>query len=162
MISSSVRLNGATPMANFLRYWLPVLFWMALIFTASADTQSYRHSSIYFEPLLRWLFPQMPPTQVEAIHHIFRKSCHLAEYAILAWLFWRAIRKPVKNDPRPWLWPEAGLALALVFTYAASDELHQVFVPTRTAHVTDVLIDTTGGAAALLLLWLRRKIFKPS
>lgn len=149
-------------MANFFRYWLPVLFWMAVVFTASADTQSYQHSSIYFEPLIRWLFPQMPPAQVEAIHHVFRKCCHLTEYAILAWLVWRAIRKPVKNDPRPWLWPEAGLALAFVFMYAASDELHQVFVPTRTAHVTDVLIDTTGGAAALLLLWLRRKIFKPS
>jgi len=66
----------------------------------------------------------------------------------------------VKNDPRPWLWPEAGLALAIVFAYAASDELHQVFVPTRTPLVSDVLIDTSGGAVALLLLWLRRKIFQ--
>jgi VanZ family protein len=68
----------------------------------------------------------------------------------------------VKKDPRPWRWAEAGLALAIVFAYAAGDELHQVFVPSRTAQVSDVLIDTSGGAAALLLLWLRRKVFNPS
>ena len=134
---------------------------MALVFSASADAQSFRHSSKYFEPLLRWLFPHLSPAQVEMLHHGFRKTCHLTEYAILAWLFWRAIRKPVKHDPRPWLWTEAGLALAIVFLYAAGDELHQAFVPSRTAQVSDVLIDTCGGAVALLLLWLRWKILKP-
>ena len=136
---------------------------MLLVFSASADAHSYQHSSRYFEPLLRWLFPHMTWVQVEELHHAFRKCCHLTEYAILAWLFWRAIRKPVKNDPRPWLWPEAGLVLAIVFAYAATDELHQVFVPSRTPLVSDVLIDTSGGAAALLLLWLLglgRKRFK--
>jgi VanZ family protein len=157
MISPSVRQHGAGPVSSFIRYWLPVLIWMTLVFSASADAQSYRHSSIYFEPLLRWLFPHMPQSQIEAIHHAFRKCCHLTEYAILAWLLWRAIRKPVKNDPRPWLWPEAGLALAIVFLYSASDELHQVFVPTRTGQVSDVLVDTAGGAIGLLLLWLRKK-----
>ena len=161
MCSPSVRQPGAGAVSNFLRYWLPVLFWMALVFSASADAQSFHHSSIYFEPLLRWLFPHLPPSQIEAIHHAFRKCCHLTEYAILAWLFWRGIRKPVKNDPRPWRWSEAGLALAIVFAYAASDELHQAFVPTRTAQVSDVLVDTSGGAAGLLLLWMRHKFFKP-
>ena len=102
MISPSVRPNGAGPFSSFIRYWLPVLFWMTLVFSASADAQSFHHSSIYFEPLLRWLFPQLSPAQVEAIHHVFRKGCHLTEYAILAWLLWRAIRRPVKNDPRAW------------------------------------------------------------
>ena len=161
MSSSSACQNGAGPVANFLRYWLPVVVWMAMIFSASADTKSYQHSSLFFEPLMRWLFPHLPQSQIEAIHHLFRKCGHLTEYAVLAWLLWRAIRKPAKNDPRPWLWSEAGLALAVVFAYAASDELHQAFVPTRTALVSDVFIDTSGGAAALLLLWLRWKIFKP-
>ena len=59
-----------------------------------------------------------------------------------------------------WRWDEAGLALAIVFLYAASDELHQAFVPTRTALVSDVFIDTAGGAAGLLALWLARRIFQ--
>lgn len=94
------------------------------------------------------------------IHHLFRKCGHLTEYAILAGLLWRSIRQPEKSRPRPWRWDEAGLALALVLVYAASDEIHQIFVANRTALATDVLIDTSGGAVGLLLLWVAQKIFK--
>ena len=143
-----------------MKYWLPVGAWMILVFSASSDTQSYRHTSRFFEPLLHWLFPQMSPETVDGLHYIFRKVGHFTEFAVLALLLWRAIRQPKKNDPRPWRWDEAGLSLALVFLYAASDELHQVFVVLRTALVSDVVIDTTGGAIGLLLLWLTGKIFK--
>ena len=135
---------------------------MALIFSASADTHSYQHSSALFEPLVHWLFPQMPPEQIEAIHHLFRKSGHLTEYALLALLLWRALHHSQRNHSSSWRWDEAGLALALVFLYAASDELHQVFVQARTALVSDVFIDTAGGAAGLLTLWLARKVFRHS
>ena len=153
-------LFGVPKLRSFLKYWLPVLIWMTLIYSASADSKSAERSAGYFEPLLRWLFPQMSPAHIGQIHYAFRKFCHLAEYAILAWLLWRAIRKPEKNNPRPWNWAEAGTALFIVFLYGASDELHQVFVATRTARVSDVLVDTLGGAAALLALWIfgrRRK-----
>lgn len=145
---------------QLLLYWLPPLVWMALIFSASADTQSYQHSSGIFVPLLHWLFPTMSLEHIEMIHHAFRKCGHLSEFAILALLYWRALRQPVRSDPRPWRWDEAGLALTLVFLYSASDEFHQIFVPTRTALVSDIFIDTSGGAAGLLLLWLLGKILK--
>ena len=103
----------------------------------------------------------MPEDTVHFIVLLARKGAHLTEYAVLALLLWRALRKPVKNDPRPWSWREAGLALAIVFLYAASDETHQLFVPTRTAHVTDVLIDTAGGAAGLLVRWWFGRQRKP-
>jgi VanZ family protein len=138
----------------FFKYWLPTLIWLALIFSASSDSHSYEHSSRFVEPFLHWLFPQMPEAQVKEIHLVIRKCGHLTEYAVLALLLWRAVRRPVKNDSRPWIWPEAGLALAIVFLYAASDEFHQIFVPTRTAQVSDVFIDTAGGAASLLALWI--------
>ncbi len=154
----SARPNPTSPVVNFLLYWLPVLAWMVLIFSASADTQSFHHSSMFFEPLMRWLFPAMPPETIAAIHHVFRKTCHLTEYAVLALLFWRALRKPVRKDPRPWRWDEAGLVLAVVFAYAATDEFHQIFVPNRTPLISDVMIDTSGGAVGLLLLWLGRKM----
>jgi VanZ family protein len=73
---------------------------------------------------------------------------------VFALLLWRAIRRPQKSRPRPWNWREARLTLMLVMLYAASDEFHQVFVPTRTPAVHDVVIDTLGGAAGLLALWL--------
>jgi VanZ family protein len=145
---------------KFLIYWLPLLFWMAVIFTASSDAESSHHSSIYFEPLLRWLFPQMSQTRIEELHYDFRKCCHMTEFAILAVLAWRAIRQPQRQDVRPWNWAEAGLSLAIVFLYAASDELHQVFVPSRTGQISDVVVDVTGGTIGLALLWLAGKKFK--
>jgi VanZ family protein len=154
----------------FLKYWLPPLIWMVVIFSASADSKSAEHSSRYFEPLLRWLFPRMSPEHVGQIHYDFRKFCHLTEYAVLALLLWRAIRRTCEKSAAPergtrgWNWAEAGLAISIVFLYGASDEIHQAFVPNRTAQVSDVLIDTLGGAAGLLALWIvfnwRRRLKK--
>jgi VanZ family protein len=47
-------------------------------------------------------------------------------------------------------WSWALTAILLVAAYASLDEFHQLFVPGRTAAVTDVLLDTAGGAAAQL------------
>ena len=146
--------SGVLQLRVFCKYWLPVAAWMALIFTASGDSHSYEHSSRILAPLLYWLFPHISADTVGLVVLIARKCAHLAEYAVLALLLWRALRKPVKNVSRPWNGREAGLAVLLVALYAASDEFHQIFVPTRTAHVTDVFIDTVGGAAGLLALWL--------
>lgn len=137
---------------SFLKYWLPPLLWMVVIFSASSDSHSYEHSSRLVEPFLRWLFPKMPQPQIETIHHILRKCCHLTEYAILALLFWRALHLANNNLP-VWSWPKVGGTLLLVFIFAATDEFHQRFVPTRTPLVSDVFIDTTGGAIGLLALW---------
>ena len=82
-----------------------------------------------------------------------RKCAHATEYAILALLLWRAIRKPVRNDPRPWHWGQALGVVLLVLLYAASDEFHQRFVPGRDASIRDVMIDTSGGILGLLVLW---------
>jgi VanZ family protein len=144
----------------FLKYWLPVAIWMALIFSASGDSKSYQHTSRFFEPFLHWLFPQMPQAAVDYLHHLIRKTGHFTEYAVLALLLWRAIHQPQKGGKRPWRWDEAGLAASVVFLYAASDEFHQIFVPSRTPLVSDVCLDTVGGLAGLLLLWLAGKIFK--
>jgi VanZ family protein len=141
---------------SFLKYWLPVLIWMFIIFSASGDTQSFHRSSRIIGPLLHWLFPAMPETTLNAIVTALRKCAHLTEYAILAWLFWRARRRPVRSDPRPWCWREAGWAIGFVFLYAVTDELHQHFVPNRFASPLDVLVDTVGavwGMLALHLLW---------
>ena len=138
----------------FLKFWLLPLAWMALIFTGSSDARSYQHSSMFVEPILRWLFPRLSPAHVGEIHHLIRKCGHLTEYAVLAIFLWRALRQPVKNETRPWNWPEARLTLLLVMLYAATDEFHQSFVPGRTSLASDVLIDTVGGAAGLLALWI--------
>ena len=127
---------------------------MAVIFAASSDRKSSQHVSGLLVPFLHWLLPHVTDHAVEVVVLIIRKCAHLTEYGILAWLFWRARRRPVNGDTRPWSWGDAAIALLGVLLYAASDEFHQHFVPTREGSPLDVLIDCTGGALALLLLWL--------
>lgn len=141
-------------MVSFLRYWLPLLIWMGVIFSASADTQSTQRSSRLIEPFLRWLWPEIPPQKIEAVRWLVRKAAHMTEYGILAWLCWRALRRPVRGDVRPWSWRIAGCALLAVVLYAATDEWHQSFVPNRTGALLDVMIDTAGGVAGLGVVWL--------
>lgn len=137
----------------FLKYWLPVILWMGLIYTASADRASMQHSSRIIEPILRWLFPHLAIATVHQIVYLVRKCAHLTEYAVLGLFLWRALRKPVRHDSRPWNWREAFIVLGWVALYAASDEFHQLFVPSRQASVWDVLIDTSGASLGLLAVW---------
>lgn len=137
----------------FLKYWLVVVLWFGLIFVASSDTGSAKRSSRIIGPLVRMIFPELPEESVQEIIFYVRKAAHVTEFAILSWLLWRAFRKPVKNDPRPWSWIEARNAFFGVVLYAATDEIHQCFVPSRQGTVLDVLIDSVGGAAGLIALW---------
>jgi len=143
---------------SFLRFWLPVLVWMAVIFTASSDRMSFLHSSRFIGPLVKWLFPHLSEVAFHGVVVGVRKCAHLAEYTVLALLLWRALHKPAQPGRPSWRWSEAGLILALVALYAASDEIHQAFVPSREGAVLDVLLDTTGAALALLALWCRSRL----
>jgi VanZ family protein len=73
---------------------------------------------------------------------VLRKIAHFLQYAILGALLVRALRNEVP-------------AVAAGVAYAASDELHQHFVPGRHAAVRDVVIDAAGVLAGVLLLQSR-------
>ena len=145
---------------SFVRYWLPVLVWMWVIFSASGDRLSFQHSSRIIGPLVRWLLPHLSDQAVHAIVVGVRKCAHVAEYGVLSLLLWRALHKPPKPNVPCWRWSEAGLALALAALYAATDELHQAIVPSRQGSVTDVMLDTSGAALALLGLWAAGRLRK--
>jgi len=104
---------------------------MFLIFGLSTDAGSPRHTSRIIGPLLRWLNPNVSERTIHDTQVAIRKTAHVTEYAVLAWLVWRARRKQVRNDPRPWNWSDAAFALGFAVLYAASDEWHQTFVPSR-------------------------------
>lgn len=73
---------------------------------------------------------------------LFVKGWHATEFAIV----FLALRHALQ--PRlPWI------AASLTAAFAASDEIHQLWVPRRGGHVSDWLIDMLGVAMAFLLLW---------
>jgi VanZ family protein len=147
---------------RFFKYWLPVLLWMAIIFSASTDLMSSRQTSRFIGPFLRWFKSDISDQAIRRIQMVVRKGGHMVEFGVLAGLVWRARRKPVKNDPRPWIWQEAMFAILFCALYAVTDEIHQYFVATRQASALDVLWDSAGAVLGLLFLWrigLRRKIW---
>jgi VanZ family protein len=137
---------------SFVRDWLPVVGWMAFIFVGSTDAFSSGHTSRVIGPFLRWLWPGLPDAVVESAAFWIRKAAHVTEYAVLGALWWRALRRPVRRDPRPWSWPVAGQALLGSALWAAADEIHQAFTVTRGASVRDVALDAVGATLGLLVL----------
>ena len=144
----------------FVIYWLPVIIWMVMIFGFSGDGQSFPRSSRIIGPFLKWLLPNLSPESVKAVVVAVRKCAHLTEYAVLAFLVWRARRKPAWRDVRPWRWAEAGEALWVTVFYATTDEFHQTFIPSREGCLRDVLIDSSGAVIGLFLLWLAGRWLK--
>jgi VanZ family protein len=127
---------------------------MGLIFGFSTQVGSTRHTSRIIGPLLRWINPNITNASINQVQYAVRKGAHMAEYAILAALLWRARRQPVRGETRPWRWSEASFAIALSIAFAASDEFHQSFVPSREGRVTDVFIDSAGATLGIGALWL--------
>ena len=96
------------------------------------------------------MFPRAGPETLELMHAVIRKTAHLANYFILGLLLNRALR----GEDRAWELKWAIWAVIIAAIYASLDEFHQSFVPTRTAHVSDVVIDTIGAAVGIFALWL--------
>jgi VanZ family protein len=119
------------------RYWLPPLAWMGMIYYLSAQST-------------------LPGPSQPLLDTLLKKGAHFGVYAGLAFWWWRALGSARGTAPER-LSNGTVLALAFILTvlYAASDEFHQSFTPSRHPSPWDVLIDTAGAATALG--WLRRQ-----
>ena len=132
--------------------WAPVVAWAAVIFTASTGWFAGSRTESVVVPILAWLLPDASMETLLTLHAVIRKLGHFSEYFVLGVLIARALR-----DQRGWRLHHALMAIALASTYAVTDELHQRFVPGRTAAAGDVGIDTLGAVAAqLALAWRYR------
>jgi VanZ family protein len=105
--------------------WLPPLVLMGVIFFFSA--QPNMNSG------LGW------------IDTVGRKFIHASEYALLCFLWWRALRSKLDGV--------TALAAAWLVTvaYAATDEYHQTFTTGRHGTWVDVAIDAMGAGIFVLL-----------
>src|SRR5436190_18159320 len=107
--------------------WAPPFVLMAVIFVLSAQ-------------------PNLS-TDLGWIYHVGRKCVHASEYALLCFLWWRALRTVME-------WTAALVpAWCLATSYAITDELHQRFVSGRHSTWVDVLIDSLGAAVFGLLAY---------
>jgi VanZ family protein len=112
-----------------LSLWVPPLVLMGVIFALSA------------QPDLN--------SGLGTLDTILRKLAHMAEYGLLTFLWWRALRDALPGRTA------VALALAISVAYSVSDEWHQSHVEGRHGSPVDVLIDSVGIAVVAVLL-LRR------
>jgi VanZ family protein len=136
-------------MRSFARYWLPLLFWLGVMFFGSTSAMSTEHTSRHIVPVLLWIKPGMSPEAVWIVLVIVRKCAHVIEYAVLSLLLWRALRSvPTLQTKAMTIVGAVLLGCAL---FAASDEFHQTFVKSRTPSVRDVFLDVAGAGLGLLI-----------
>ena len=114
---------------NFFIFWFPILLYCLLIFIQSSR----------------------PSPDITPHWPYFDKVLHFTAYALLGALFLRAFKTTrIKHHLK------LILALSVLFSslYGISDEIHQSFVPHRTADVMDALADMLGSIAGVYLYQL--------
>jgi len=131
---------------NRLATWLPPIAWMTVVLSASSAEFSAANTGSLIGSALGWLFPGIAAHQVDLIHGAIRKLAHFTEYAILGGLWFRGLTRSELARPPVAAW----LALLISVVCAIVDETHQSFVPSRTASVRDVLLDSVGALAAVV------------
>ncbi len=143
--------------------WVAVLAVMVAIFCFSAqDADDSGETSGAFVRAVLGLFPAYNEMRsaaqdalVESVMFAVRKLAHFSVYAALGFFMHSLLRQYTKKRT---------LLLTAFFSaaYAASDELHQFFVPGRSCRVTDVFIDTagavTGALIALVFVFIWQKL----
>jgi VanZ family protein len=132
----------------------PLVAWAILIFIGSGNVLSAEHTSVLLS-IVKWFFPAASREFLSTVHFLIRKTGHLTEYAILASLGARALRHSWHQSLRQnWFW----LSLLLAMMYSLSDELHQSFIPSRTASIYDCMIDSAGALIGLAIVqWRTRR-----
>jgi VanZ family protein len=128
------------------------MLWLCVIALESSDWLSARHTGGFLYPIFHYLFG-LSPEQFEPIHFFTRKTGHFVGYgtlSVLAFRSWRALRNPWQPNWTP-AWGRN--AVLLTFTVASLDEFHQTFIPSRTGTFHDVVLDTTAGITAQILIY---------
>ena len=115
--------------------WAPVALYMAAIFAASAQSN-----------------PPMPAA-------VSDKPLHALAYSGLAVLVFRAVAGRLQARVTR---PAAAAVLAITIGYALTDELHQMFVPGRSAESGDLLADAIGASLGLIGCWAWGIIANPN
>jgi VanZ family protein len=152
----------STARSVFLRYYLPVIVWAAVIALLSTSGFDTSFTFKVLQAVNDALELGFSVAWLREINAVFRKLGHVTEYFILGLLLWRALRR---GREEAWRWGWALGTLLLGAAWAGLDELHQRFERGRGSSVLDVGWDTLGLLLALLLLlglaWRKKKGRRP-
>lgn len=92
---------------------------------------------------------------VEKTQPIIRKGAHLSIYTLVGIFIMSFISTYKIHLKYKFL-----ISILVGLVYASSDEIHQSFIPGRTASVIDVGIDTTGVLLGIILVLIVISVYK--
>ena len=138
-----------------------VISFMSVIFAFSMDSgdaSSKKSHSIVFTIseffLRRELTEQEKETYVLKYNKPLRKCAHFSIYFLLGLSFASLLKEYSVSSKNILFW-----TIFFVFFYACSDEIHQLFVESRSGEILDVFLDTFGGSCASYFYTLIRRNF---
>jgi VanZ family protein len=143
-------------MKSKLFWWSCTVIWCGLIFyMSSQNANESSNQSLFIATLLNRLIKlALGPHAFALTEFQVRKTAHFLEFLVLGCLLFMGFLDRAK----------LGRSILLVFTagivFAVSDELHQHFIPGRTPLPFDVLIDTAGISAAVVIMYVRNRAEK--
>lgn len=124
---------------------------MAFIFLQSAlpADLSKEESNLIVQALIEFLH-----VDAKILSFAVRKCAHFTEYLLLGLSLFATVREydPVRLERNEQWQRTALLSWGIGALYALTDEVHQAFVPGRSCEIRDMLIDSCGVAAGVLIM----------
>lgn len=124
-----------------IKYWIPVIFMMGIIFFLSSGIFTSGYTSRFFFPTIHSLFPRLSWQGVSLIHELIRALAHIAEYFFIGLLLSHAF---YRNSGQIWNLKRSVKIIILLTLLALSDEFFQSFFPLRKSSLADVGLDLIG------------------
>ncbi|MGL5693387.1 MAG: VanZ family protein [Peptostreptococcaceae bacterium] len=133
-----------------------IISWMGFIFylsnqpaSVSAGQSGRLINSILGTPIIGTMLTPILTSSIGEF--LIRKSAHMFLYFILAILVFSYIIKRNIELTNKILIKQMIITITVVFLYACTDEIHQLYIPGRSGEFRDVMVDTTGGIIGTLL-----------
>ena len=133
-----------------------VIIWMLVIFNFSSQngTKSTKTSGVVTSMVVnvttsvtnKDIPREEVKKKVEDSTFLVRKTAHFTEYLILGILVLQLLSDYTKINKRMLI-----VSLIICYLYAVSDEVHQIFIPDRTAKVLDTFIDGAGSLVGITI-----------
>ena len=148
--------TSATPRANQHK-WVPVLCGIAVICMESTNKMGSAKTDAWLRHLVSMYGYSNSGGAVDLLNHYLRKGGHFAGYGLLGLFFssaWFTVLRPRVAASWSSLRMRAGAyGIASAFVVASADEIHQIFLPSRSASALDVLLDTSGALTLNLIFF---------
>lgn len=135
--------------------WAWACGWALFVWGLGGNDLSVENTSRFLGPLIAWLLPSISGEMNDGLQFVIRRTAHVMEYGLLAFLVLRAF----VASGRPPLRGATLAAFCLATAFAAADETRQSLSTTRHGSVWDVGLDAVGalsgvGFLVCIRVWL--------